>query len=501
MQTNSDFQPQVVCAQGVLAGRRSNGVDAFFDIPYAADLGPGRRFSLPLPPPSWNGVRNANHPGPVFPQMTSRLTPVMGTTKEFANQSEGAFRLNVWMPTHLSSDHASCPDSAQTKLPVLLWIHGGGWLTGGAPLSWYHGDSLAKSGRVVVVSVNYRLGALGNLYLPTDTAGSMALQDLLAALDWVHENIAAFGGNRNAITVCGQSAGAWYTTALMASPTASRRFARAILLSLPGSIKPQHPEDAALLARRYCRVLDVAPRVSALRTVPVERLIKAQLLMARERPVFADIPETFLPIADDALLPADMLSAAAARSIGMPVLLGTLPEEMGAFFCTDQAVVNARDTEILARFETVYGVEGGRRYDERQKARPDASGYDHLVELVSENIFHEPTRRLAGALAKNGNPVFLYNFTWRSNAPLMGACHCLELPFVFDNFESWSDAGMLAQFDLDAARQLARRTQAALLNFVERGDPNGGGLPLWLAYNDAEKSTMTFVYRTSRVSK
>lgn len=492
MQTDSEFQPQVLCAQGALAGRRSKGVDAFFDIPYAADLGPSRRFSLPRPPASWNGVRDASQPGPVFPQMTSRLTPVMGTASEFANQSENAFRLNVWTPTRPETDRASYPESAHTKLPVLLWIHGGGWLTGGAPLSWYHGDSLAKSGRVVVVSVNYRLGALGNLYLPTDTPGSMALQDLIAALDWVHENIGAFGGDRNAITLCGQSAGAWYTTALMASPAASRRFARAILLSLPGSIEPQHPENAALLALRYCRLLGVAPRASALRALPVERLLEAQMLVARERPVFADIPETFLPIADDVLLPADMLSAAAARSAGVPVLLGTLPEEMGAFFCSDQAVVNADDAQIRARFETVHGTEGGRRYDARQTARPEASGYDHLVELVSEEIFHAPTQRLAGTLVKNGSPVFLYNFTWRSKTPLIGACHCMELPFLFDNFESWPDAAMLARLDLEAARGLAKRMQTALLNFVERSDPNGGELPTWPAYNEADKPAMVF---------
>jgi para-nitrobenzyl esterase len=407
----------------------------------------------------------------------------------------------VWTPTRIRCEHALCPDSAQTKLPVLLWIHGGGWLTGGAPLSWYHGDSLAMSGRVVVVSANYRLGALGNLYLPTYTAGSMALQDLISALDWVHENIGAFGGDRNAITLCGQSAGAWYATALMASSAASGRFARAILLSLPGSIKPQPSEDAALLAREYCRLLDVAPRVSALRAIPVERLLDAQLQVARRCPVFANIPETFLPIADDTLLPADMLSAAAARSVGTPVLLGTLPEEMGAFFCSDQTVINAHDMQIHARFESVYGIEGRRRYEERKTARPDASGYDHLVELVSEEIFHEPTRRLAGALAKNGNPAFLYNFTWRSNAPLMGACHCLELPFVFNNFESWLDAGMLAQLDLDVARGLARHVQESLLNFVERGDPNGGELPEWPAYSETDKSTMVFDHRATRVSK
>jgi para-nitrobenzyl esterase len=140
----------------------------------------------------------------------------------------------------------------------------------------------------------------------------------------------------------------------------------------------------------------------------------------------------------------------------------------------------------------VHGTEGGRRYDARQTARPEASGYDHLVELVSEEIFHAPTQRLAGALAKNGSPVFLYNFTWRSKTPLIGACHCMELPFLFDNFESWPDATMLARLDLDAARGLAKRMQTALLNFVERSDPNGGELPTWPAYNEADKPAMVF---------
>ena len=481
MQTNND-QPQVLCAQGVLAGRRKHGVDAFFDIPYAAGLGPARRFSLPLPPLAWEGVRDASAPGPVFPQMTSRLTPVMGTTAEFANQSEDAFGLNVW--------RSSSPDTGE-KLPVLFWIHGGGWLTGGAALSWYHGDTLAKSGRVIVVGVNYRLGALGNLYLPGETSGSMALHDLLAALDWVHDNIAAFGGDRDSITLCGQSAGAWYTSALMASPAARGRFASAILLSLPGSLKPQQPHHAGSLARAYCRLLDVPAHTASLRELPVARLLQGQLLMAQAHSSFADIPETFLPLAD-ASLPVDMLSAAASRSAGVPVLLGTLPDEMGAFLSHDRSAIGATETQVLDRFKGVFAEEGLREYERRRHARPGASTYDLLVELTSDEIFREPTRRFAGDLTRAGSRVFLYDFTWRSKAPLVGACHCIELPFVFDNFESWADAGMLRDLDLAGARELAQQVQHALLNFVERGDPNGEGVPPWPAYNEHEKPALVF---------
>ncbi|WP_233836691.1 carboxylesterase/lipase family protein [Paraburkholderia sp. ZP32-5] len=480
MPTIHDPSVTIECRQGLLSGTRVDGVDAFFDIPYAADLGAKRRFSLPEPPAAWTGVRDASHPGPVFPQTPSRLTAVMGTTPEFNHQSEDAFRLNIWAPSR-----------REAKLPVLVWIHGGGWLTGGAPLAWYHGDNLARSGRAIVVSVNYRLGALGNLYLPGQTTGSMALHDLRQALFWINSNIAAFGGDASRITLCGQSAGAWYTAALSAWSESSDLFAQAILLSVPGSITPQSPDDAAALAGHYCRLLGVSANIEALRQLPLEKLLEGQALLARATPVFADIPETFLPLQSDSL-PADMIAAAAARSFRKPLLIGSLPDEMGVFFSHDKAVLDATHADASRRFETVLGAEGAAVYAGWRREHPDVGAYEHLLQFVSDQIFRKPTARLADTLVSLGGRCYMYEFAWRSKADRVGACHCLELPFLFDNFEDWSDAAMLRDLDLTGARAVAQAFQAAVLNFVERGDPNGEGLPDWPSYSRGSRQAVIF---------
>ena len=173
---------------------------------------------------------------PRFSSDKSRLSSVLGNKPGEGNQSEDAFHVNVWTPSLTGSR------------PVLFWIHGGAWVTGGGALPWYRGANLAKNGDVVVVTVSYRLGALGTLYLPGVTDGNMAVGDLLAALKWTKDNIAAFGGDSDNITVAGQSAGAWYTLMLTGHPEASRLFKRSIAMSYPGSFTPISKERAAELA-------------------------------------------------------------------------------------------------------------------------------------------------------------------------------------------------------------------------------------------------------------
>ncbi|MEN2369609.1 carboxylesterase family protein [Leuconostoc lactis] len=177
----------------------------------------------------------ATKPGPIFNQDINRLGPVMGSKPEEKNQTEDAFRLNVWTT------------GSHTKKPVLFWIHGGGFLTGGGALPWYNGQSLAENGDIVVVNVNYRLGALGHLYQPGVADDNLALHDLITALTWVKDNIAVFGGDPEQITVAGQSVGAWYTLALFASPMASQLINRIGLLSFPGAAEPLTKEKAAML--------------------------------------------------------------------------------------------------------------------------------------------------------------------------------------------------------------------------------------------------------------
>ena len=222
----------VQVAQGQLLGTKEGRTHAFYDIPYGQFAG---RFKYVAAPNTWEGTRLATKPGPIFNQDINRLGPVMGSKPEEKNQSEDAFRLNVWTT------------GSHTKKPVLFWIHGGGFLTGGGALPWYNGQSLAENGDIVVVTVNYRLGALGHLYQPGLADDNLALHDLITALTWVKDNIAVFGGDPEQITVAGQSVGAWYTLALFASPKASQLINRIGLLSFPGAAEPLTKEKAAML--------------------------------------------------------------------------------------------------------------------------------------------------------------------------------------------------------------------------------------------------------------
>jgi para-nitrobenzyl esterase len=189
------------CAQGLVKGLLDDHLHTFFDIPYANDAG---RFLPPHPPSSWSGERDCTRSGPIFPQLPSRLDFVMGPTAKGVDMSEDAFRLNVFTP------------ALSGKLPVIFWIHGGGFLTGGGALQCYSGHHLAKSGRAVVVTMNYRLGLLGNLFMRGVSQGNLAVRDLEMALQWVKSNIAGFGGDPDGIVLAGQSAGAWYTQLLTA---------------------------------------------------------------------------------------------------------------------------------------------------------------------------------------------------------------------------------------------------------------------------------------------
>ena len=205
---------------GELRGARENGIAVFRGVPYAAAPVGELRFAPPQPVPAWRGVRDASQDGPIPPQGRSRLAHVMGDFER--PQSEDCLTLNIWTPAADSK-----------KRPVLVWIHGGAFASGAGSLPWYSGERFAANGDVVVVSINYRLGALGFLCLPGVSDGNLGLLDQVAALRFVRDNIAAFGGDPDNVTVVGQSAGAASIAILMTMPQARGLFRRAILQSTP----------------------------------------------------------------------------------------------------------------------------------------------------------------------------------------------------------------------------------------------------------------------------
>lgn len=451
--------------QGVVQGVVEKDICSFFDIPYAIDAG---RFLPALPPRAWSGERDSTKPGPIFPQLPSRLDFVMGPTAKDVEISEDAFRLNVFTPT------------TSGKLPVIFWIHGGGFLTGGGALPCYFGHQLAKSGRAVVVTMNYRLGVLGHLFMKGISPGNLAVRDLEMALGWVKSNIQNFGGDPEAIVLAGQSAGAWFTQLLAGLKSSSGLVKSGIMLSYPG-LPPMTQDAAQTVAEQFCAMAEIDASGEDLYTMPVERILEIQTSMLRAQSGLVDVPVVFRPVCDGDVS-ADPEARAREYFAGKPLIIGWTREEMGSFFAGNPAMVGVTEEQALQRYQNEFGEQGKEYYNRALRRRLNGRPYTALVDLASEKLFKMPAIKFASALESAGSKVFTYQFDVSSPQVGVGAGHCFELPFIFGNFDNWIDAPMLEGVDLDVARSLSACLQEYVLNFVESGDPNGGGLPFWPVY-------------------
>ncbi|MGU7769187.1 carboxylesterase/lipase family protein [Burkholderia sp. MR1-5-21] len=462
------------CEQGMLEGVTHERVHTFYDIPYASN---GGRFKPAAEPARWTGLRDCTRPGPVFPQMPSRLDFVMGPTCRGIEQSEDAFRLNVFTP------------GLAGRLPVVFWIHGGGFMTGGT-LPCYSGESIARLGRAVVVTMNYRLGVLGNLCMDGISTGNLSVSDLECALRWVRQNIANFGGDPDSIVAAGQSAGAWYAQLLAAMPTTHRHVKAIAMLSYPG-LQPMDPAKAHATAVRMCENTGIAPTGEALLTLPVERILQEQTRAVVASAKFAEVPIAFMPVARDGV-PADPGAAAQARFAGKPIFIGWTHDEAGSFFASSPNVLAVTEEQARNTYDLEFGDNGATRYESAADGRFDHRPYAALVALRSEKLFAGPARRFAKGMAEAASDVFAYRFDFQSRQPNVGAGHCFELPFFFGNFDNWVDAPMLDGIDEQRSRALSARIQAHFLNFVESGNPNGPGVPPWRAFRGEDGELMHF---------
>ncbi|MBV9777243.1 MAG: carboxylesterase family protein, partial [Acetobacteraceae bacterium] len=458
------------CALGELAGARGDGVARFRAVPYAAPpVGP-RRFAPPEPPARWGGARDATRPGPIAPQPPSRLRAAMGDfTRE---QSESCLTLDITTPA---------PDGA--RRPVVVWLHGGAFLSGAGSLDWYDGAALARTGDVVVVGVNYRLGPLGFLHLPGLGDGLMGLRDMGMALRFVAEHIAAFGGDPANVTVMGQSAGGNAILRLLAWPETAGLFRRAIVQSAPPRPGPG-PEEATARARRLMALLGIDPDARAaaerLRAAPAAALVDLQMRIARERARFADIEPAFPPLADQAgsLEAFSSIVASGIARRGVDLLCGHTREEMHAFFVADAAMAAPEPAKVAERFAALAGsaqaIEGYRR------RRPGGSVRDALGDLVTEHRFRRPLLALLDRVAATERPAFLYRFDWAPAGSPWRACHCIELPFVFGTWRAWRPP-MVAGGDDEQMRALSETMTRMWAAFARTGDPSLPGL-CWPAY-------------------
>lgn len=477
--------PTVQLDSGPISGQDRDGVRAFLGIPYAAPpVGP-LRWRPPQPVAPWSAVRASN----AFGARCVQPPPLIGA-EEATPQSEDCLYLNVW-----------APPPAETPRPVMVWIHGGGWTTGSGSQPIYDGRRLAGAG-VVLITVNYRLGPFGFLAHPLlsaegEGAGNYGMLDLVAALRWVQRNAAAFGGDPGRVTIFGESAGGGCVARLLVMPAARGLFHRAIIQSAGFAGFSRHLRDAwpdaepaeALGARIAQELLPpaAADPLTALRAVP------AADLLAAARPVvglFRAGGNSFAPVVDGALLP-DRPEALAARGLAadVPVLLGANADE-ATIFTARLPLRTQADLRRLAE----QGFAG--RTDEALRLFPVVDGDVRAAgnALIGVTAFVAEARRCARLLsAPARSRVFLYHFSRVPPlAPLLrqklGAFHSAEIAYVFGQPDVLSPQRTAPAED----RRLAERMRDAWVRFAATGDPNGGDLPAWPAYDAASDACLEF---------
>jgi para-nitrobenzyl esterase len=466
---------------GPVRGTALSAGVAFLGIPYASPATGVRRFLAPQPISAWREVRDATRPGPIAPQLPSRLARLMGDFD--LRQSEDCLTLNIWTPA-----------TAGKALPVLVWFHGGAFTSGSGQLPWYSGETLARRGGIVVVTVSYRLGPLGFLYLPGIVDGNMGLQDQRAALGWIAANVARFGGDPRNITVAGQSAGARSGLILMGDDAINDLFHRVILMSGPFGIGPSSTDAAARASFEFARALDVDPvDLGALQSVPVDRLLRTAAELAQKRREFGNSRLPFDTVADGKIVPADPAALALrGRALDIDVLVGTTRDESAAHLAFDPEAVEASPERVRAAAAKWLGGAADARMTELKRLWPNTSPYWHLVHLVTELTFLHGTVAFAEKRATLGRPVYLYRFDWQSPMRRIGACHCIDLPFVFNNFDNWAGAPMLEKGDPETMSGLAAAVQDSFISFIRDGNPECDATPPWHRYTRPERTTMRF---------
>jgi len=467
------MEPMVSTAYGEVRGQISGGVASFKGIPYAAaPFGPNRMLP-PIRPQAWDGVRQATEYGPTalkgpYPAPFDQLLP------EPAIPGEECLNLNVWTP-----------DIGQVGLPVMVWIHGGAFVNGSGAVPQYAGDRFARDG-IVCVTINYRLGCDGFLYLD-DTTSNRGLLDQIAALEWVQENIASFGGDPGNVTIFGESAGAMSVSTLLSMPRTKGLFGRAI----PQSGAGHHVlsiETAKLVTAELATRLGVAPNREGFAAVPTDLLVAAQQKLSTDITLNPDPNRwgeisvnlmAFEPVVDGEVLQARPIDNVAAGAGGdVDLLVGSNRDEQ-RLFLLPTGVMDIMDEASLSLVAGALGADDKALAKYRAGSEPPG---DVLADVLTDWFFRIPAIRLAEAHKGNS---YMYEFAWKS--PLfdgrLGACHALEIGFVFDTLDSEGGADLFGEA---APRDLATTMHKAWAEFARTGKPG------WDAYDLDVRQTMIF---------
>lgn len=466
----------VVTTRGAVAGARHQGFAVFRGIPYAAPPARTGRFAPPRPHPGWGGVRDATAAGPTAPQTERnlgalRMSPYFG---DGWSHGEDYLTVDVWTP-----------DPAGRELPVMVFVHGGGFVAGSTRAALYDGAALARDG-VVLVTVNYRLGIAGFLDLP-GAPRNRGLLDILAALRWVRENIAAFGGDPGSVTLFGQSAGATLTGSVLAAPESRGLLRRAIVQSGSG-LGAFSPEQAARVTRAAAEVLGVAPHADAFDGVPDARLVEAASRLAGTELRTATAYDPLLGLSPFSVVadrqPADAVAAGQGGDVDL--LIGTNAEEGNLYLVPSGAYADSAEADVRATAARAH-PEPGALVERYRAAYPGAAPGVLRSAVLGDALFGAGSWALAEAHAdRSPGATYSYLFDWRSGAldGQLGATHTMELPFVFgvDPAPLRGPDGLLGPGQ--PPPELSRRMRAAWVRFARTGDPG------WAPYDTRRRATM-----------
>lgn len=489
-------EPIVATTSGKIRGIEKMGCLQFRGVPFAAPPVGNRRWTSPQPHEGWPGVRDATEFGPVCPQVDGTLERLGGDGRPQNPMDEDCLTLNVFTPV-----------TDDQRRPVMLWIHGGAFSTGSGRLPWYYGHNFARDG-VVVVTTKYRVSAFGFLHLENHfgeefrESGTAGTQDQIAALRWVRDNIAAFGGDPDNVTIFGESAGGMSVGTLLAAPAARGLFHKAIPQS--GAAHSSHTRETAnRVATRFCSEVGVTPGdADALRALPVEAILEGvvrlgQIIASDNGELFGDdfagFAMPFQPVFGGEVLPRYPIDAIREGSgAGIPTLVGTTLEEWKLFtLMAGPDALSVRAPRPLRNLLT----KAGRSVDDLvaayEASLESPSELELRNEIETDRIFRIPAIRLAEAQIANGAPAWMYRFDWRTPAfgGRLGACHALEIPFVFDNLTA---PGADVFTGGAAPQRLATAMHAAWVAFAKTGDPNAEDVPSWPAYDNERRATLLF---------
>jgi para-nitrobenzyl esterase len=472
---------------GDIQGFEQDGIHYFKGVPFAAPPVGELRFVAPQAPVPWEGIRDCTVDGPICPQGALPLEgPVADVLAANQPMDEDCLTLAVTTP------------SVDGSLPVMVWIHGGAFTGGSGSTPLYDGTSFARDG-VVYVSINYRLHALGFLYLDelfegATGTGNLGILDQVRAIEWVRDNIAAFGGDPSKVTIFGESAGGMSVGTLMGTPSANGLFERAIAQSGAGSHNLK-AEVATRVARRVLELLDVEPGDwAALRAVPARRFVEVSAQLSQEGAALLgddrNMMMVFLPVVDGVTrdkTAAELVAAGSAADVDL--LIGTCAEECRLFVW---AMPEAVRQWVPIPAPTQWFAAPGRSDDEIRKvyshARPSLDDLEIDIAAWTDGFFTIPAARLADAQRSHHENVWSYRLSWRSPGAggMLGACHGLDIPFVFDRMDLTAFVGEQPPVDL------SREIHGAWVRFAKTGDPNGGNLPTWPPHDPAMRPTMDF---------